>query len=440
MGLKDRFFWLKRRVRILVTRVREVLSSGKSLSIGMVTVAMTLNNLVTFLIQVSAAKKLDVDSFALFSLSMSLITWISVVGDLGFSLSGVRLFNKYTDADVQKSLLGVILLVRLYILILISVLATIFGPGLAALMGGKIGEHLLKATFVSGGLVLVWSYFQLYFQANRFFAHLSLLVIAYSLLRFIGLVVVFLFFDTLLDPLVWLLSTITIPSLFLSLCLLLIKGRPYLVHALRYPKDALSLLPELLSYGKWVALSGITYTAMPFVVQLILVSRSSLKEAAAFAAGMVFAQAFSTLTAALRATLFPQVTAFAEKEAERYLKKISALLPVFAAFMVVAIACILLIQATLLGETYRSALPISLLVSLAFAVSLYISLGTILLHTFMRPDIDGKVDVIRLLGLSVFSYLLAPYFGALGVAVIYTLFSIGGAITKMAWVKSRVMG
>lgn len=419
-----------------------IFSSARAqvIPIASVTVATVANNLLAFVINIVVARKLGVEGFGVFSLAHSVAMLVGVVGDLGFNLGMIRLFNKYqAESQKQINVIGAALGFKVLLFIVVVVMSFPFGSALAGYIGlNSISQDLFTVALLTGGLLFFWSYLQSYLQAHRSFKELTIFIFAYFGLRLLCLLMAYIFFPR--NPLPWLVATYTAPLIILLIVGVVPRGHKPIEAVLMQPKASVDALKELLGYSKWVALSVIAYTVMPYVVQFILAKCASIAEVGIFSAGMTFTVAFSTVNTAVRAVLFPQVTAFEGHQMRRYLARLGRVAPYYAVFAVLGITTLALLQWFVLGEEYRKALPVFVITATAFAISLPISWATMLLHTLERPDIDSIIDVLRVVVLVVFGFIVAGSFKALGIAIVYgSLISFGG-VWKLIWIVRKLGG
>jgi hypothetical protein len=75
---------------------------------------------------------------------------------------------------------------------------------------------------------------------------------------------------------------------------------------------------------------------------------------------------------------------------------------------------------------------------MGIATTLYFGLGGMLIHTLLKPQIETVIEIVRLLCILAVSYIIAPFFGAIGVSVVYSVFLVGGAWYKYKYVKKHV--
>ncbi len=430
-----------------------------------VTLATVFNSLITFGAQVTAARSLGVEGFGLLSLAIAIVFLTETVGDFGVGVTLVRLFNKKacpersqgqagpipalssikgtTINEEQRLLLGSVLLFRILLIALLFLFSIPLGyllvygfgvgrPVLRASGFANSGLMLFALAFITGGLILLWTYLLCFFQCLRSFGKLAVWTIAYAVLRLVSVALVYLLGQ--LSAIRWLLWVYTIP-VFLLIVVQLPKFWAILKPAIERLQPSWQPLRDVFAYSKWVALSVGAYTAMPYLVRFILAQRSSIAAVGIFSAGMTFALAFTTLNTAVRTVLFPQVTALNSAEKmKRYLRKLKNFAPKYLVVALLGIGLLSFLQWVLLGERYREALPVFLVTVPSFAMVLFIGMETMLLHTMMRPELDAYVDITRLLIVVLLSLLVAPL-GATAVAVVYAGSLLGGAIVKLKILK-----
>jgi len=401
-----------------------------------VTFATFINNFVSFAIQIAAARALEVQEFGIFSLAISVVFLTEIIGEFGLNLATIRLFNKYNeDPKKQEILLGSVFIFKSGIFICLLLFSLPISQLFAyRLVGGENKNWtLFGVALVTGGLLFFWTYLQSLFQCYRQFNKLATYIILYSGLRLVTLVIIY----TLIGggSLTWLLSIYTIPTFILFVLGIIPIVKKLGVLSIIGSQASISILKEALGYSKWVALSGIAYTAMLYLVRFILAARTSIEEVGIFSAGMTFTIVFTNLNTAIRAVFFPKVTSFERREEiKRYLSRLSKIAPYYAMLALLGIACLGFLQWAVLGEKYRQALPVFLVTAVAFAISVFISTQTMLLHTMMRPDMEAKVDILSLIILTILTYFVASYFGAFGCAFLYS-----GVSMARAWSKVIIM-
>lgn len=428
--------WTRVRMKLFNSLLKGNLSKHL-VPLASVTGATAINNLAAFAVHLWAARALGVAGFGVFSLAFSVATLTGTIGDLGLNLTMIRLFNKYKDApETQTKLFGSVFGFKVLLFVLLVLISLPLGRFLALSLGVGLRESgLFAIALITGGLLFFWTYLQSYLQSHRSFTQLTGYIIAYAGLRLGCLAVGYALFPQ--SPLTWLVATYTGPLLLLFIVGVLPKARKPLVNALAHPRESLALLKEGLNYSKWVALSGIAYIAMPYVVRFVLATRASINDVGIFSAGMTFTMAFTTLNTAVRAVLFPRVTALEGSERMReYLRKLGRFAPYYAGVAILGISVLGFLQWFVLGEEYRTAMPVFLITAGVFAIVVFLGLGTMLIHTMMRPQVEAVANLSKLSLVLILSLLLVPSLRALGGAIAYAVPLVAGE-AGMLWYVSR---
>jgi len=98
-----------------------------------------------------------------------------------------------------------------------------------------------------------------------------------------------------------------------------------------------------------------------------------------------------------------------------------------------------MIQWLALGPEYRQALPVFLVTALSSAVTVFLGLLTMLLHTMMVPAVDVWVNLVGLGLTALLTLALVPASGAVGAGIAYSVPLVVGEAVKFRYVKHRVV-
>lgn len=430
----------------LLTRVRkrgaELLKKHPKISsILILLCANVFNNFVTFVVNIFLAKRFGPEIFGVFSLAVSTMMAVNFVSELGLAVGMVRFFNLYQKEErKQKLIMSSLLIFRVFIILSLTGISLPLGFLLAKLLQlGSIFQPLLSLAVINGAILTLWLYLQNFFQAHREFSKLSRYIFAYAIFRISCLVLLYLIYTDLLNITAVLASLYTIPITLITL-IGVIPIAVYFFHR-GFPSfsNILRTIIDVLKYSKWIVVSGISYNLLLRSVQFILAIRSTKLELGIFSAGFVFTAAFSTLNMAVRTVFFPHVTAFEKiRDMRSYLMKMKKIFPYYAVLIVISVAILAIIQVVFLGNDYATALPVFLITSIALALSIFMGLVSILLHTLMHPEVESFVNIGRLIIVIALVYLLAPNFGAIGGAVSYCLPVIFGELFMVFFVRRMV--
>jgi O-antigen/teichoic acid export membrane protein len=410
-------------------------------AIVLLIVANFFNNLAVFIINIVVARRFGPDVFGVFSLAMSFMVSLNLIADLGVNLTIVRFYNLYDAEEERRETLLLSLLVWKLSVVLALVLLS-YPLGLLAMRVFNLdASHtaLFVLAVASAGFFGTWLYYQSYLQALRRFKKLALYIVLCAILRLMCFGVLYFAFVSSLN------LTLTFFSIYSLPVLIATAAGLYRVffQLLRGRSPALSVMKAnmlaILRYGKWVALSGLCHSFIYRGVQFVLAARTTKYELGIFSAGFVFTLAFAPFNTAVRTVFFPHVTAFKDNHAmKRHLIRMRRVLPYYTIFAGVGIGLLVAVQVLFLGNEYAASLPIFLITVTALAVTIFLGLGTMMVHTFMRPEIDAYVNVARLVISTIAAYLLSPSWGAMGGALSYAVPLVLGEVLMMVYVSRLV--
>lgn len=412
--------------------------SPKISSVLTILSANVFNSFVTFVVHILFASRFGPEIFGIFSLAVSVMMMVNIFSDIGLNLTLVRFFNLYKENPVkQNSVLSSLFVVRIAVFLFIIGVSFPLGYFLTRTLElESLHRSIFHVAIITGGLLTIWVYFQNYQQAHRNFVRLSYHIFGYGLLRILCVGVFLGVADQVLDDTSGFFSLYTLPVA----AIILIGIVPIIRHILSPDafklRATLGVVGEAMKYGRWVAVSSITYALMLRVTQFVLAFRVSKYELGILSAGFVFTFAFSTLNMAVRAVYFPHVTALDKlKDMRAYLRQVRKNLFSFASVSAVMVILLSIIQIVFLSDKYRNALPVFLITSTGLAATIIMGLITMLLHTLMRPQIIAIVNILRLLSSCVLVFLLAPSLGAIGGAIAYVLPLVSGELYMAILVK-----
>jgi O-antigen/teichoic acid export membrane protein len=386
---------------------------------------------VTFIANILLARKFGPVEFGIFSLAISVMMVVNLIADLGLNLTMVRYFNLYREeARKQHLLVASLLILRFSLIVAIAVVAVPVGMLLASVFGLS-GPYvlLLSLAIVAGGLLSLWVYLQNYLQANKRFRKLAGYIFSYGLFRILFFYIMYLLYIKQPTPSGALSALYIIPVAVVIVLGVLPLVRRILAGRLPSRNVIKEYVLAAIKYSKWVAISGICNSLIYRAVQFVLASRASKYELGILSAGFVFTVAFATLNYAVRAVFFPYITSLERiEDVGRHLSNVRKILPYYVALIVCGIIVLMIVQIYFLGEEYVHALPVFLISSTALAFTIFMGMISMLLHTFMRPEIDAFVNIARLLAATILAFSLTPILGALGGAVAYSIPLILGEI------------
>ncbi|MDM7266231.1 MAG: oligosaccharide flippase family protein [Aquificaceae bacterium] len=392
--------------------------------VSLLTTAHALIGFLGFLINLLAARELGPEKFGIFSIAYATVTYLASFGELGIGATMIRFYNKYQDdKEMQNRVLGASLLFVSFI----ALTFVLFSPVLSNLFVEFFGlGSALKSVFMlsifSGSFFILWMYLQAFLQAHRQFKKLAFFLFTYSFLRCITLAIIY--FKLPESIIGWLIASYTLPIFFI-LFLVIFKSLRILSETFQDFGKTLRTLRDILNYSKWLALSSIAGSGLLYLPRLILAKVSSTEEVGIFSAGVNFAMALTILTSGVGNAIYPQVTAFNKEQIKKYLNLLKKVIIFYILLSIVAIALLGLFLWIALGEKYLRSLPVYFVVSFSLMISLALYFISILIHTFMKPEVIAYTMICGLIAVSILSYILGSLWQALGVGIAYGLVIIG---------------
>jgi O-antigen/teichoic acid export membrane protein len=176
---------------------------------------------------------------------------------------------------------------------------------------------------------------------------------------------------------------------------------------------------ELLRYGRWLMLSQIAGFASKKVPQIVIGRFLSMTEVGYFSFGQNTAERFGSLVVIMRQVMFPAYSKIKNETKKLRSGYLSAFFIMTLALVPITVALIMtsaqLIPAVF-GEKWIPAIIIFNLFLVKFVLQVTFSHSSIIFKAIGKPYISTLAVFIFALSISGSSFLLVPYFGALGAA------------------------
>jgi O-antigen/teichoic acid export membrane protein len=383
------------------------------------------NNLVNFLIVIIASKKLNAIDFGYLTLSISYILTLSILFDLGISLTLVRNYNAERKYKNRKEQLYVILSFKLLFTLLLIFIAKPLEVLLFVLDIKLMSEHLFFLTISSAAILSLWTTIRATEQAQSQFTKFSLYNLYYALLRFFSFCVISLIYGFSSKGVI--LCLYLIPLTFLISLWYFFKFKYFFCIKLPFYRY-LKILKKSLDYSKWILMSVFCYNMLSKVPQFVLAAQNQLGEVSLYGAALTFVVIFSLFNDTMRTIIIPSVSKIScYKDILIFKRKIyKKSLLFFTANFFVLIA-ISLIQLILLDNEYKKSTFILIVIGISTIITMYIGLFNSLIHSFGKPKVDAMVNCLRVLLL--FLILKLWNFNAIGASLVYGIILVGGEIS-----------
>jgi len=421
---------------LMVERVIAGLSSRLKISgsftsnVAALLLANALNNGTVFLANMFIARTCGPETFGAFSVAVNVALMTLTVSEFGLNFSMIRLYAEHRS-DREKG--RCVLLANLYFkLAVIGVLAVasllVSGAVARALLHDAARGALIGTALLSGGVLGVWSFFRVYFQVMGRFRVIAGLTLVYALCRMLILGSM-LWSNPASAPEYLLLGVYILPlAAVLGFCLVNFGKRVPLLppsgpELWRIGRDSLH-------YSKWVALTGISFTMIQQSLVFIVSSLGGIRQVALLNAGLVFTAVFSMVSDAVFQVLYPKVAGYPVGELRQYRMRLIKLFPLLLLAATAVMALLSLLMIFCLGEKYRASLSLFWITGFGAAVTAYIGLYSMALHTIKRPEIAAYVNLATLTLFTLSGAFLMKFVSLQAVAFCYLAALVSGELAK----------
>lgn len=373
----------------MLLRLKEVIASGLYLNFGKVFTSNLANNFTAFLITLSATKTLDANNFGVLTLLVSFVNIGSMLLNFG---GGIFLIKSY-KLNQQKSVFNLTLIWNIIQGVAICFLLKPLSILLSAVF--PILEQDIEAvsyTLIAMIFLNIWITIRACDQASENFTAFANNTFLYSGLRVCAFLLFF-FNDSL--SLITYINSIYVIPLSIVIVYNLIQNLIPIQGSFKIDK-LVSLVIELINYGKWVVVSGIAYVLISRLPQMKLAHGSDQEQLALYGASLTFLSVMALVNDSVRSLLLPKVIGL--ESAEKILSYKSTLvskLPLYSIICSLAILSLVAFQYIFMGNEYQKAIIPFLIQSVGLAATMYLGYFSTLVHRMGKPYIDTVSNILR---------------------------------------------
>lgn len=380
------------------------------------------------------ARRLGPTEYGFFSVTVAMITLLSDVSDVGLNTGIVRFVAKYFESDRSKALK--ILKLSLELKAVIGVMVLIVGffvmPTVASSLLGKpsLTPHLTIGLF---GVIaaLLFSFSANTLQATQRFRSWAYLNIGSNSGRLMGVIVLAL--AGYLSAYSSLFLYVFFP--FFLFVLSLTTMPPFLAA-----KDERSVLPEIASFNKWIALFVAMSAISSRLDTLITTRLLAIEEVGIYSVAVTLTSVIPQIVYAIAVVVAPKLSRFETKaQAYIYLKKVQLMVFVLAvAGVFLAIPVGFIGIPLLYGEAYTASFGPYVVLLLAQALFLIsIPAHSAVLYYFSYPKLFVYLSLGHLAIIGIGGYVAISAFGIIGAAAIVLVGNIWNLTVPMIWSLRR---
>lgn len=393
--------------------------------------ATIINGILGAVFYILTARALGPVEFGLLTISITTLTLVADIGDLGTNTGLVKFVSKYLKSDPERAyrFVKLSLLVKLLMYLFTLIIGFLIAPWLATTVFNKPELTTpLRLAFVGVGGALLFSLTTATLQAQEKFVAWSSLNIAMNSLRVVlvlGLMAV-----ALTSTQSTLLVYILMPFLGFLIGWWLLSGRQILTS-----NKLGSVVKEFYHFNRWVALF-VLVAAFSARLDTFLAGRFlSSDELGIYGASNQLASTISQLVAALGVVVAPKFASFDSRaKMLDYWKKSQWLVLGLAGLMLIGLPMANWILPILYGSAYAGMVPIFMVLvisGLIFLIS--VPIHNSLIYYYGRSDIFVWVALGHLVVVGLVGWLLVNMWGAIGLATAVTLGTIFNLLIPTIW-------
>jgi len=358
-----------------------------------------------------------------FAIAMGLVSLFSFVAEFGFRDAAVNYIAGAATPSEAQAVARSFLMAKLVFGTLAAVLlAGLAGWIVSGWYGGAVQPGLVRLaalTLLTGGLL---NYLQTLLEARQTFGALSLISMAQALLRAGAIGALFLTGRLALWPLVGI-------EVVLPLALLAI-GQHGLPPALR-PRLLGSLgahFARLWRFSRWIAVAAVASTIFLSLDVLLLGHFRPAAEVGLYGAALALLAKFEVVQNAILTSSFPEACRYRSRaDLRAYVTRTLRLTGLASIGFLLVLPFSGLLVTLLYGRAYAGAvIPFGILL-VGVAISINAQPAAFILYPLGRPRWIAGGDVLQLVFFAAVGLLMAPRYGAVGIAIAVLLRQLFGA-------------
>ncbi len=382
-----------------------------------------------------SARFLGPSAYGIMMLSISTLTLVGDIADLGTNTGLVRFVSAYIGKDKTKAYR--FLKLGLEVKIVLTVASLLLGLWLSPYIADRIFlkpeiEEYLKIAFIGVGSALLFSFIISSLQSLQKFWIWSGIQVGTNAVRLILLLI--LFWLGMLDISSNLLVYVAMPLLGFFLGIGFIKTNFFKV------KGELGVAREFFHYNKWVALFSLVAAFGARVDTFISGRLLSSSDLGIYAAANQIVQIIPQLVVAINTVVAPKMAATGSlKELLTYFKKVQVFVLSLAGLGILSMPIVVFIAPLLLGSEYVSVTPVFVILIFAMLIFLIsVPLHMSIFYYFSRPSLFFWLSLVHLAVVSCSAWILIGSFGAAGAAVSVLLGQVLNFIIPLGWFLLKV--
>lgn len=394
-------------------------------------VGTIINGVLGALFYIFMARFLGPADFGLLIISITTLTLIADIADLGTNTGLIRFVSSHLLSDNTKALrfLKLGLQIKLIIWTVILIAGFFLSPWLASFLFKKEALLIpLRLVMIGVGGALLFTFATSALQSFQKYYLWSFVNISSNLLR---LVLVFiLFYSQQLNLINGLTSYIALPFLGFSLSLLFLPTRQ--IFSVKNEREVVG---QFLKFNRWVAVFTII-SAVSSRLDIFLNARLlSVKEVGIYASASQLTQVIPQIVGALGVVAAPKFAGFQNrKDMLAYFKKFQLMVLALGLLFILTIPLSFYVIPILYGMVYSQAVMPFIILLLAMVVFLIsVPLHNSIIFYFGRSDIFVWISIIHFLIIGFVGFYMITNYGVLGTSLTVLIGMIANLLLPLCW-------
>lgn len=395
-----------------------------------------INGTLGALFYILTARFLGPADFGLLIVSVTTLTLIADIADLGTNTGLVRFVSSHLNSNSEKAFkfLKLGLEIKLVIWLIVLIIGFYFSPYIANAIFKK-KELLLPLRLVMLGVggALFFTFTTSALQSFQKYFLWSSINILTNLLRLI--LIIFLFLNQQLNLTSGLVSYVLLPFLGFSLALLLLPTKQILTA-----KNELSVARQFFSFNVYVAVFTIIAAISSRLDTFLNTRLLTTEDIGIYGAANQLTQVIPQIVGALGVVAAPKFASFQSKaEMFVYFKKFQLMVLGLSVPIILAIPLSFYAIPLLYGEAYsKSIMPfiILLLAMIVFLIS--VPLHNSIIFYYGRSDIFVWVSIVHLLIIGFLGFFMITNYGVIGTSLTVVIGMLSNFLLPLAWFLFKV--
>lgn len=400
------------------------------------TTSTIINGILGALFYILLARFLGPSDFGLVILTITTMTLVVDVADLGVNTGLVRFVPYYFHTQKEEAFRFLKLGLKIKTLtgIAILLIGIVIAPVIATFVFNKEEMTIpLRLGFFGVCGALLFSYTTSVLQSFQKFIYWGLLQIFTNFLRMAVIIVLFIL--QALSVSSGLITYIALPFLGFFLGLLLLPTKGFLKIG-----DEQKVLKQFFQFNKWVALFTILAAFSSRLDTFLSAKLLSTFELGIYSAANQLASVMPQIVGSIGAVAAPKFASFTTKQQMlAYFKKLQVMVLILAGLGILIVPLSFYLIPLIYGNTYQAATLVFIILLLAMLIFL-ISLPThiSILYFFSKPQIFVLIALGHLMIMGVGGYILISLHGIVGAAIAVFLGMVFGFLMPLIWFLHKI--